>query len=506
MKINRRCFVRGLGVSASSTLLPMSLFAQDVTQNELQIPALHVGEMQAGRQHYGLQLQSGTRQFLRGLTTPTLGINGSFLGPTLRLKNGSDVAISVLNQLNEPSTLHWHGLHVPAKADGGPAQIIAPATSWQPTFTVNQKAGTFWYHSHLLNKTGEQVYRGLAGMIILDDEESENLEIPSTYGVDDIPLIVQDRRFNEDGSFRYVGMHRDVMTGVLGDRILVNGTTSALFSPSTNKVRFRILNAANARTFNFALADGREFSLIASDGGFLEKPVTLRNIVVAPAERVEIVVDFGDGGPVDLISLPLPASSPYSTIGMMRNMLATSTESFTILNIEPQSALQHSAVLPGQFTSIRRMQESEATGTRRFELSMPMGMGMMGRGGGQRGGGGRMGGMGGEFLINGKAMAMDEINEVVPIGSTEIWEIHNDSMMMHPFHIHHGQFQILDRDGVPPSPEEMGYKDTVKVGPGQLLRFIMRFENFSDSDTAYMYHCHILEHEDNGMMGQFTVV
>lgn len=500
MKLSRRGFVRGMGITASSTLFPLPLFAQSLTQNQLKIPALHAGEMRAGSQNYNLQLLSGTSQFLSGLTTPTLGINGSFLGPTLRLKNGSDVAISVSNQLDESSTLHWHGLHLPAKADGGPAQIIAADETWRPSFTVNQKAGTFWYHSHLLNKTGEQVYRGLAGMIIIDDEESENLEIPSTYGVDDIPLIVQDRRFNEDGSFRYVGMHRDVMTGVFGDRILVNGTTSALFTPSTSKVRFRILNAANARTFNFALADGREFSLIASDGGFLEKPVLLRSIVVAPAERVEIVVDFSDGDPVDLISIPLEASSPYSTIGMMRNMLPTNTGSFTILNIEPQSTLQRSIALPSQLTSIRRMQVSEAMRTRQFELSMPMGMGMMGRGG-QRGGG-----MGGEFLINGKPMAMDEINEVVPIGSTEIWEIHNDSMMMHPFHIHHGQFQILDRDGVPPRPEEMGFKDTVKIGPGQTARFIMRFENFSDPDTAYMYHCHILEHEDNGMMGQFTVV
>ncbi|MBL4580860.1 MAG: multicopper oxidase domain-containing protein [Gammaproteobacteria bacterium] len=493
MKLSRRRFVRGMGVTASSTLLPLSLFAQNQAQNELQIPALNAGEMQAGRQSYELQLQSGTSQFLSGLPTPTLGINGSFLGPTLRLKNGSDVAISVLNQLDEPSTLHWHGLHVPAKADGGPSQVIAPDETWRPSFTVRQKAGTFWYHSHLLNKTGEQVYKGLAGMIIIDDEESESLELPSTYGVDDIPLIVQDRRFNEDGSFRYVGMHRDVMTGVFGDRILVNGTTSAVFTPTTNKVRFRILNAANARTFNFALADGREFSLIASDGGFLEKPVALRNIVLAPAERVEIVVDFSDGGPVDLLSLPLEASSPYSTIGMMRNMLSVNTESFTILNIQPQSNLQRSTALPEKLTSISRMQEGEAARTRRFVLSMPMGMMRRGRG------------RGGEFLINGNPMAMDTINEVVPVGTTEIWEIYNDSMMMHPFHIHHGQFQILDRDGVPPSPDEMGFKDTVKVGPGQTVRFIMRFENFSDPDTAYMYHCHILEHEDNGMMGQFTV-
>jgi len=497
-----------MGITASSTLLTIPALAQGQSQNELRIPELLEGERHGSDRNYALQLQSGTRQFLGGLTTPTLGINGSFLGPTLRLRNGSDVGISVLNQLTEASTIHWHGLHVPAKADGGPAQIIEPGASWKPTFTVNQKAGTFWYHSHLLNKTGEQVYRGLAGMIIIDDEESEGLDLPSTYGVDDIPLIVQDRRFNEDGSFRYVGMHRDVMTGVFGDRILVNGTTSALFAPSASKVRFRILNAANARTFNFALADAREFSLIASDGGLLEKPIALRNIVLAPAERAEIVVDFSDGSPVDLISLPLEDASPFLPIGMMRNMQPINTAALTILKIEPQSSLQRSAVLPRDLTSIRRMQASEAARTRRFELSMPMGMGMMAGRGGQRGGGGRgrMGGMGGEFLINGKPMAMDEINEVVAEGSTEIWEIYNDSMMMHPFHIHHGQFQVLDRDGVPPGPEEMGFKDTVKVGAGQTVRFIMRFENFSDPNTAYMYHCHILEHEDNGMMGQFTVV
>jgi len=504
MKLSRRRLVQSMGFAASNVLLPMPVFAQTRAHNELRIPPLHAGEMSGDSLRYDLQLQAGSSQFLSGLNTPTLGINGSFLGPTLRLRNGSDVTMSVMNRLAEPSTVHWHGLHVPAKADGGPAQVIAPGETWRPSFQLMQKAGTFWYHSHLLNKTGEQVYRDLAGMIILDDDESESLEIPSTYGVDDIPLIVQDRRFNEDGTFRYVGMHRDVMTGVFGDRILVNGTTSPLFAPAASKVRFRILNAANARTFNFAFADGREFSLIASDGGFLEKPTKLRSIMLSPAERAEIVVDFSDGNPVDLISLPIDDSSPFATIGMMRNMQPTNTESFTILNIEPQSTLQRSADLPDQLTSIERIQESEATRTRRFELSMPMGMGMM-RGGGGRGRGG-MGGMGGEFLINGRPMDMGAINEVVAMDSTEIWEIFNDSMMVHPFHIHHGQFQILDRDGVAPTAQEMGFKDTLKVGPGQTARFIMRFENFSDPDTAYMYHCHFLEHEDNGMMGQFTVV
>ena len=221
------------------------------------------------------------------------------------------------------------------------------------------------------------------------------------------------------------------------------------------------------------------------------------------------MVDFSDGAPVDLVSLPIPADSEFAPIGMMASMHPLGNETLPILAIKPDSGLQQSPDLPDQLTSIRRLQVSEASRTRRFALSMPMGMGMMAagnRGNGNRGGRGMMGGMGGDFLINGQAMAMDVINETVPINSTEIWEIHNDSMMTHPFHIHHGQFQVLDRDGRPPLPEEMGYKDTFKVGPGQTARFIMRFENYSDAETAYMYHCHILEHEDNGMMGQFTIV
>lgn len=343
-------------------------------------------------------------------------------------------------------------------------------------------------------------------MIIVDDEESAGLDLPSNYGVDDIPLIVQDRRFNEDGSFRYVGMHRDVMTGVYGDRILVNGTSTPMFAPSTSKVRFRILNGANARSFNFSFDDGREFDFIASDGGFLPQAEKLRNIELAPAERAEIVVDFSDGAPVNLISRPIDPSSPYAAQGMMRNMGRMNEDTFSILALQPQSSLERSANLPLALTNIRRIDESEAVRTRQFTLAMPMGMGMMGRGGGRGGGGGGGSmGMGSEFSINGKPMDLNVINERVSAGDTEIWEIHNDSMMMHPFHIHHGQFQILDRDGVAPPMQEAGFKDTLRVGPGQTARFIMRFENFPDPQAAYMYHCHILEHEDNGMMGQFTV-
>ncbi len=347
-------------------------------------------------------------------------------------------------------------------------------------------------------------------MIIIDDEQSRELELPSEYGVDDIPLVVQDRSFNADGSFRYVGMRRDIMTGMFGDTVLVNGTVAAVFEPTTSRVRFRLLNGANARSFSFAFSDGRRFHQVASDGGFLQQPVELDVLLLGPSERAEIVVDFSDGRPVQLVSLPMASSSPFSPQGMMRNMHPMNTEAFNILDLRPQSNRLASVALPASLVPVPRIAESEATRTRQFTLSMAMGMGMRGgRGGpgGNRGGGrGMMMGQGGDFSINGKSMDMAVINERVARGTTEIWEIINDSMMMHPFHVHHGQFQILDRNRRAPAAYEMGFKDSVKVGAGETVRFIMRFEDFSNEEMAYMYHCHILEHEDNGMMGQFLVV
>ncbi|PCJ23450.1 MAG: oxidase [SAR86 cluster bacterium] len=500
--MKRRQLLKNFSIGSAGLLLPEFVFSQGIEKslNELKIPQLLPGVRKDRQLHYNLAAQSGVSKFLPDLTTPTIGINGDFLGPTLHFKNGDDIAMHIQNNLNEETTLHWHGLHVPAKADGGPAQVIGVGKSWDPSFKVMQKAGTFWYHSHLLGKTGEQVYRGLAGLIIIEDDESAAIQLPSEYGVDDIPLIVQDRRFNQDGSFRYAGMGMDIMSGLFGDTILVNGTLSPVFTPTTSKVRFRLLNASNARTYSFAFDDGRKFQFVASDGGLLPKSVELQSLELAPAERAEIVVDFSDGKAVNLISLPMAPGSQFAPRGMMGNMRAMNNQAFNILALQPQSNLEASQSPATNLTSFKRMQESEANRTRQLTLSMSMGMGM--RGGRGRGGGNMMSGM---FQINGEAMDMNVINQRVSVGDTEIWEITNDSMMMHPFHIHHGQFQILDRDGRPPAPQEMGFKDTVKVGPGQTVRFIMKFEDFSDAETAYMYHCHILEHEDNGMMGQFTV-
>lgn len=360
-----------------------------------------------------------------------------------------------------------------------------------------------------MEKTGEQVYKGLAGMLIIDDDNSDSLELPSEYGVDDIPLVIQDRNFNADGTFRYTSMRMDSMLGLFGNTIMVNGTVNPHFVATTRKLRFRFLNGSNARTYNLAFSDGREMQQLACDGGFLASPVTMRRIELAPGERCEVVADFSDGQAVNLISLPMAADSPFRTTGMMGNMHTMNQQQFQILAIRPQSSLAVSPALPAELSSYREIDESMADRVRQFTLSMTMGMGMMGRGrgrGGGRGGRGRMGsGMGDMFTINGESMDLEVINERIPIGSTEIWELYNDSPMMHPFHIHHGQFRILSSDNRAIPDHEQAYKDTVKVGPGQRVRFLMTFENYADSELPYMYHCHILEHEDAGMMGQFVV-
>jgi len=485
-------------------LLPHYLWAQsDAETNPLRIPPLLTGERSGNRQRYQLDVRSGASEFFPGFSTPTYGINGDFLGPTLRLRRDDEVTISVNNQLDEATTLHWHGLHVPAAADGGPHQVIEPGSSWNANFHVNQEAGTFWYHSHLLGLTGEQVYKGLAGMLQIEDDNSSSLELPSEYGVDDVPLIIQDRNFNADGSFRYMNTPMESMLGAFGNTVMVNGTISPRFEPATQKVRFRLLNGSNARTYNLAFSDGREMQQLACDGGFLEAPVTMRQIELAPGERCEVVADFSDGQPVDLISLPMAADSPFRTTGMMGNMHTMNQVRLQVLAIRPQGNRQSSAALPSVLSSLPAIDSDSADRMRQFTLSMPMGMGMMGRGRGGRGGMGR--GMGSMLTINGAPMDMETINERVPVGSTEIWEIYNDSMMMHPFHIHHGQFRIVSSNNRAWPAHEQAYKDTVKVGPGQRVRVLMKFEDYADPELPYMYHCHILEHEDAGMMGQFVV-
>lgn len=455
-----------------------------VFKNELRIPSLAEPIRENGKAVFDLTLQEGTTQFFAEKETDTWGVNGSYLGPTLRAKRGDDVLLRVTNRLGETTTIHWHGMHLPAVMDGGPHQPIAPGTTWMPHWTIDQPAATLWYHPHLMGKTAEHVYRGLGGLFILDDDRADSLALPDEYGVDDIPLIVQDRAFDGEGQLVYRPADSWIHgMGMFGDTILVNGTYAPYLNVPAKKVRLRLLNASNARRYNFGFEDDQTFYQIASDGGLLEEPVARTRVLLAPGERAEIIVDLSDTrAPVQLLSYAVVEDE-----NVVQNLVEGLTgwdydenEQFTILELRPQPTAQADPPLPPTLTTIDRWLEHDAVKTRRFVL--------------------------GTSSINGKMMDMERIDEVVRLGDIEIWEITNPSATYHPFHVHDVQFQILDRDGDLPPPHERGWKDTVIVGQGETVRVIMRFTDYADPDMPYMYHCHILEHEDMGMMGQFVVI
>jgi FtsP/CotA-like multicopper oxidase with cupredoxin domain len=275
-------------------------------KNPLGIPPLETGNVIDGKRVINLSLGYGTSTFLGDRPTATVGINGAYLGPVIRVRQGDDVELKVTNRLTEASTLHWHGLNIPAAMDGGPHQSINPGQTWNAAFKILQGASTQWYHSHVLHRTGIQVYFGLAGLLYIDDEHSKSLDLPSTYGVDDIPLVLQDRSFNQDGSLLYLGSMHDRMMGMMGQLMLVNGTTFARFKVQKRLTRLRILNGSNARIYNLEFEDQREFLQMATDGGQLERPVAMRDIVLAPGERAEILVEFVPGDDVLLRHKPLP--------------------------------------------------------------------------------------------------------------------------------------------------------------------------------------------------------
>ena len=255
---------------------------------------------------FDLNMRRGEREFLPGLLTPTKGYNGNFLGPTLAVRSGRDVTLNVTNNIGVATTTHWHGMHVPAVMDGGPHQGIEPGETWTASFPVLNRAATYWYHPHLHASlgqgaifdpmgTGYQVYEGLAGMLIVEDDTSDMLPLPRSYGQDDIPLILQDRRFNEDGTLMHFPSDfnptRDPALRK-GGHFLVNGVEGPALDVGAQVVRLRILNASNARVYNLGFSDNRTFHQVVSDGGFLAAPVPMFRLVLAPAERAEILIDL----------------------------------------------------------------------------------------------------------------------------------------------------------------------------------------------------------------------
>lgn len=476
------------------TLLP---HAQAAERQPLWIPPL----LDAREQHQSLSLNAhrGTKEFFPGKRSATLGYNGSYLGPTLRVHRGDDVQVAVSNALAEATTVHWHGLLIPGDRDGGPHQTIAPGATWQTLLPVRQAGATLFYHSHVHGRTAEQVYAGLAGVLLVHDAREDPLGLPAHYGVDDLPLVIQDRQF-DDGRLVVPGGMMTLMHGRLGDTLVVNGTPNAEVRVPARMVRLRLVNGSNARIYELSFNDSRLFQWIASEGGLLAAPVALRSLTLAPGERAEILVDFSDGRPASLLPGKVSNGMMMGPMGRMGGMGAMGPGAATdpvLLSFIPSVSGPMGAPLPSQLAQWRRPDASRAARRRRFTLNMPM-AGMMGGMGssGRRGSDDH-----GAFAINGRPFDTNRVDERVRLGDTEIWEVSGE-MMAHPFHVHGVQFEVLSRGGRPPSARDQGLRDTVLVqDPVELL---VRFDQPS-AGSPFMYHCHILEHEDNGMMGQFTV-
>lgn len=466
-----------LGLKQLAVVFATASVFSAYAQNALLIPPTLTGP------EYNLNMARGTVQFRNGPATPTAGYNGNILGPTLIMSRGDFVTLNVTNNLGEDTTTHWHGMHVKPQDDGGPHTVIAAGATWSPDFRVRDTASTMWYHPHLHEHTFEQVNIGLAGMILVRDNVETNAGLPMTYGVDEFPLILQDKSFRQDNTFG---------GGGLGDTYMVNATLNPYLNVPGQMVRFRILNGSAERAYNIGFSDNRAYAVVGADGGLLEAPTNVTRTALMPGERLDIVVDFSSDNNGSTVNLMNYASTLANTLPGRaggpggNNPLNGQDLSLLEFRIGAQSGNPVTTLPTSIWTIPDRLYETNATVTRTIEMTG--------------------GGPGNPFSLDNQAYNGSRMDQTVLLDTVEIWTIVNRTGAAHPFHIHDIQFFILDRNREPIAPHETGKKDTVIVHGNETVRFITQFPLHNDTEVPYMYHCHILRHEDGGMMGQFIVV
>lgn len=479
MLLSRRQFLRaGAAAAVLTPALASALSAcaapEDVPKvpfgAPLPIPPLAESKVEDGVRVFTLSPQTGKHEFVPGKPADSMGYNGSYLGPTLRATRGDKVRVDVRNQLNEATTLHFHGMRLPAMDDGGPHQMIEAGASSSPSWTIDQPAATLWYHPHPHGSTERQISLGLTGLFLIDDGSEAAARLPHTYGVDDIPVVVQDRRLDSNGQLTFDSSGNSL--GTLGNSIAANGVLGAVVKVTTERVRLRVLNASGGRWFNFGFADNRTFHVVASDGGLLAAPVPVTRVQLSPAERAEIVVEFKPGEQIMFRAFApeLGAVNPPDAFGGGKD--------FDVLRLDASASLTPSAALPASLATIPAIDVGDAH-IRSFTLN------------------GRN--------INNRTMDMNRIDEVVSKGATEVWLVDNTNAYQHNFHVHGVQFQLLDINGTPPPAAMRGWKDTIPVLPRDRMRIAMHMPVYADAEHPYMYHCHVLTHEDQSMMGQYLV-
>jgi suppressor of ftsI/bilirubin oxidase len=443
--------------------------------------------------------------------------NGStYYNPILKIQTGSNFQSTLVNQLNEETIIHWHGLILDSKNDGLPQQAVSTNGTYSYNFNIANRGGTYWYHPHPDGKTAKQAYMGLAGFYIIEDADSNNLNnsLDFNLGTTDIPLVIQDKRLDSSGNVLYSPTAMDSFMGYYGDNILVNLTPKPLMNLSNRIYRFRLLNGSNARTYRLSfiknISDKINFNIIGTDGGLLDKPYQTTEVFLSPGERVDILLNLTSLSINDsffLKSMNFDSMDNDMGAGMMSggsmmgngtmmqtSSLANGTEFYVMKFIVTERA-NYNKQIPSSLSSILPINTSNAN-TRKISISLSAM----------------------QWYINGKVYSMNEFPIEVARNSTEIWEISNpQASMPHPIHLHGFQFQILQRTNSPTQIKNLstdtnnrlitdkGWKDTVLVWPGETVRIAINFSQNLTGVQDYIYHCHILEHEDKGMMMNYRV-
>jgi len=453
-------------------------------------------------------------------------LDGSYLGPVIRLTRGQRVRIRFVNRLSEPSIVHWHGLDVPEAADGHPRLAVNAGAEYVYDFTVTNRAGTYWYHPHPHMRTAAQVYLGLAGLLVVSDPEEQALGLPS--GAGELVCVLQDRRFDAGNQFVYPGLNAgggtagaparggmgrgrgmgmggggmgggmglmmELMNGWMGSRMLVSGRLQPTRDVDRRTYRVRLLNGSNARFYKLAWSDGTAVKVIGGDGGLLERPRTLSALTLAPGQRADVILDLSSHAPgstVQLASLAFPEDA-VGRAGMMGEASPVAQGApLTLMTLRVSGAQGPRFAVPDRL-STHQFREVPTAPVRRVPLTfMQM-----------------------TWLLDGRTFEMTDVAgvETVAPGSTHIWELVNQPNPMgmaaaHPIHVHGPQFRVLSRSGgganaLREGIHDAGWTDTVVVLPGETVRVQI---TFSAHPGLYLYHCHILEHEDMGMMRNFRI-
>lgn len=407
-------------------------------------------------------------------------------GTTLRLRTGDRVGLTFANRLAEPTILHWHGLSVPEAADGHPRLAIAAGAQYRYDFPVVNRAGTYWYHAHPHHRTGIQVYRGMAGLLLVGDEAEDRLDLPS--GEREIPLLIHDRRRDDAGEYLFDPVMHDRMEGWFGDSLYANGIPRPTVAVDAALHRVRVVNASGARIVRLSLSNGAPMTLIGSDGGLLPAPQVVVHVDLATGERADLLVDLSTtavGGRVVLRSeaFTIPGGMAMGR-GMGRIMAGGAPQgaALDLLEFEVRRAVRERPWVAPPFPAITRRDPATADRVREFRFESAMM----------------------RHSINGLVFEQDRMDITVPFGSTEIWRFINESPFPHPVHLHEVQFQVVARRGGRNRvlPWESGWKDTVLVYPGETVEVIATFDRHRG---RYLMHCHNLMHEDMGMMLNYEI-